>query len=97
MSDALSANKPQHGSIFCYHLVMARTITLRLSDTAYEAVKRHAETDKRSMNAWIEEVLDAEDMRRRCAAHHEFLANNPDVVAFAEDWADRNLRDLGQR
>lgn len=77
--------------------MMARTITLRLSDTAYEAVKRHAEADKRSMNAWIEEVLDAEDMRRRCAAHHQFLANNLDVVAFAEDWADRNRDDLAQR
>jgi hypothetical protein len=76
---------------------MARTITLRLSDTAYEAVKRHAEADKRSMNAWIEEVLDAEDMRRRCGAHHEFLTNNPGVVAFTKDWADRNLDDLAQR
>ncbi len=46
------------------------------------------------MNAWIEAVLDAEDMRRRCADHHQFLANNPNVVAFAEDWADRNLDDL---
>jgi hypothetical protein len=77
--------------------MMARTITLRLSDIAYEAVKRHAEADQRSMNAWIEDVLDAEDMRRRCAAHHEFLTNNPSVVAFAEDWADRNLDDLAQR
>jgi hypothetical protein len=76
---------------------VARTITLRLSETAYEAVRRHAETDKRSMNAWIEEVLDAEDMRRRCAAHRDFLANNPDVVGFAEDWAERNVSDLTQR
>jgi hypothetical protein len=77
--------------------MVARTITLRLSDTAYEAVKRHAEAEKRSMNAWIEEVLDAEDMRRRCAAHRRFLASNPDFVAFVEDWADRNLNDLAQR
>lgn len=76
---------------------MARTITLRLSDTSYAAVKRHAEADRRSMNAWIEAVLDAEDMRRRCAAHHDFMADNPGVVAFAEDWADRNLDDLSQR
>lgn len=75
---------------------MARTITLRLSDSAYESVKRHAEADNRSMNAWIEELLDAEDMRRRCAAHHEFLADHPDVVTFAEDWVDRNLDDLAQ-
>lgn len=76
---------------------MARTITLRLSDTAYAAVKRHAETEKRSMNSWIESVLDAEDMRRRCCDHHQFMADNPDVAAFAEDWADRNLDDLAQR
>jgi hypothetical protein len=49
------------------------------------------------MSAWSEEVIDAEDMHRRCAAHHEFVANNPDVMAFAEDWADRNLDDLAQR
>jgi hypothetical protein len=77
--------------------MVARTITLRLSDTAYEAVRRHAEADNRSMNAWIEEVIDAEDMRRRCAAHCDFLANNPHVVGFAEDWAERNLSDLTQR
>jgi hypothetical protein len=76
---------------------MARTITLRLSDTVHEAVRRHAEADKRSMNAWIEEVIDAEDMRRRCAAHRDFLANNPHVVGSAEDWAERNLSDLTQR
>jgi hypothetical protein len=77
--------------------MVARTITLRLSDTAYEAVKRHAEAERQSMNAWIEEVLDAEDMRRRCAAHDDFLAKNPAVVAFAEDWGEQNLDDLAQR
>lgn len=29
-------------------------ITLRLSDTAYEAVKRYADADQQSMNSWIE-------------------------------------------
>jgi hypothetical protein len=77
--------------------MIARTITLRLSETAYEAVRRHAEADKRSMNAWIEEALGTQDMRRRCAAHREFLANNPDVAGFAEDWADRNLDDLPRK
>jgi hypothetical protein len=43
------------------------------------------------MNAWSEEVIDAEDLHRRCAAHHEFLANSSDAVAFAENWADRTL------
>ncbi len=33
---------------------MARTVTLRLSDATYEAVKRYAEADQQSMNSWIE-------------------------------------------
>ena len=33
---------------------MARTITLPLSDGAYEAVKRCADADQQSMNSWIE-------------------------------------------
>ena len=76
---------------------MARTITLRLSDEAYESVKRHAEADHQSMNTWIEGVLDLEDMRRRCAAHERWLSDNPGAVAFAEGWADRNLDELAQR
>lgn len=76
---------------------MARTITLRLSDEAYEAVKRHAEADRQSMNTWIEGLLDIEDMRRRCAAHDRWLSANPEAVAFAEGWADRNLEELAQR
>lgn len=35
---------------------MARTITLLLSDEAYEAVKRHADAARTSMNSWIERV-----------------------------------------
>ena len=50
---------------------MARMITLRLSDTAYEAVKRYADADQQSMNSWIENLLDIEDMRRLCAAHDQ--------------------------
>jgi hypothetical protein len=74
-----------------------KTITLRLSDEAYEAVKNYAEADRRSMNAWVECVLDAEDMRRRCQAHGEWMAAHPDVVAFAEAWADQNLEELSRR
>jgi hypothetical protein len=58
-----------------------RTITLRLSDEAYQAVKRYAEADHTSMNAWVEAVLDAEDMRRRCAAHEAWMAANPSVAS----------------
>lgn len=76
---------------------MARTITLRLSENAYAAVKQHAGTDRQSMNGWIEAVVDAEDMRRRCAAHSQFMTDHPDAVAFAEDWADRNLDELAER
>ncbi|MGQ0577002.1 MAG: hypothetical protein ACT4RN_22790 [Pseudonocardia sp.] len=76
---------------------MARTITLRLSDSAYETVKRYAESDQQSMNSWIEGVLDVEDMRRRCAAHERFMTSHPDAVAFSEAWADRNLEELAGR
>lgn len=76
---------------------MAKTITLRLSDVAYEAVKRHANGDRQSMNSWIESVLDVEDMRRRCVAHDQWMAAHPDAVAFAEAWADRNLDELAER
>jgi len=81
----------------CYHLVVAKTVTLRLSDSAYEAVKQYAEADQKSMNAWIETVLDAEDMRRRCEAHDLWMREHPHVGAFSEAWADRNLDELSKR
>ncbi|GAA4388007.1 hypothetical protein [Tsukamurella soli] len=76
---------------------MAKTVTLRLSDSAYEAVKRYADADRTSMNTWIEGVLDVEDMRRRCDAHDRWMQQHPESVAFSEAWADRNLGDLGER
>ncbi len=76
---------------------MARMITLRLSDTAYEAVKRYADADQQSMNSWIENLLDSEDMRRRCAAHDQWMRAHPDSTAFSEAWADRNLDELAER
>jgi hypothetical protein len=76
---------------------MARTITLRLSDDAYAAVKRYADADQQSMNSWIEDLLDIEDMRRRCAAHDRWMEARPEAVAFAEAWADRNLDELAER
>lgn len=77
--------------------MVARTVTLRLSDSAYETVKQYAEADRKSMNAWIETVLDAEDMRRRCDAHNHWMREHPDVGAFSEAWADRNLDELTKR
>ena len=76
---------------------MARTITLRLSEAAYEAVKRYADADRLSMNSWIEAILDREDMRRRCAAHDRWMLANPPAVAFSKAWADRNLDELAGR
>ena len=77
--------------------MMAKTVTLRLSDSAYEAVKQYAEADHKSMNSWIETLLDAEDMRRRCEAHDQWIREHPKVTAFSEAWADRNLDELAKR
>ncbi|HTX95080.1 MAG TPA: hypothetical protein VME67_09655 [Mycobacterium sp.] len=76
---------------------MAKTITLRLSDDQYDLVKRYAADDRQSMNAWIEALVDVEDMRRRCAAHGEWMSNHPDAVNVAEIWADKNLEALPRR
>ncbi|MGQ0623628.1 MAG: hypothetical protein ACT4PP_03085 [Sporichthyaceae bacterium] len=76
---------------------MAHTITLRLTEAAYEMVKQYAAADQRSMNSWIEAVLDVEDMRRRCAAHEHFLTSQPEALAFSQAWAARNLEQLGPR
>jgi hypothetical protein len=75
---------------------VTRTITLRLSDNAYQAVKRYAEADQRSMNAWIEGLLDVEDLRRRCEAHDRWMAGHPGAASVADVWADRNLAELAQ-
>jgi hypothetical protein len=76
---------------------MAKMITLRLSDTAYDAVKHYADADRKSMNAWIECLLEVEDMRRRCAAHDQWMRQHPEVVTFSEAWADGNLDALPKR
>lgn len=97
-SAALSAClQPPGASIARYHAAMAKTITLRLSDDQYDLVRRYADDDRQSMNAWIESLVDVEDMRRRCAAHGQWMANNPETVAFAETWADQNLEALPRR
>ena len=73
---------------------MAKTITLRLSEAAYDMVRRYAEDDQQSMNAWVENLLETEDMRRRCQRHDTWIRENPDAAAFSEVWADRNLDEL---
>lgn len=74
-----------------------KTISLRLPDEAYNAVKKYAENDRVSMNSWIEALLNAEDMHRRCTAHDRMMSANPDMVAFAEAWAEHNAGDPTQR
>lgn len=78
-------------------IIGMKTITVRIPDEHYNAVKQHAEADHMSMNAWIESVLDQEDMRRRCATHDDWLRNNPDALAFTEQWAGQYADELGQR
>jgi hypothetical protein len=73
---------------------MARTITLRLSDEAYEAVRRYAEAEHTSVDAWVEGVLDAEDTRRRCAAHGAWMRADPGVAAAALAFGEANQRAL---
>ena len=69
-------------------------LALRLSGEAYEAVERHAETEHTSMGAWVERVLDAEDMRRRCAAHGAWTAADTAVADAALAFGDANQRAL---
>jgi hypothetical protein len=52
---------------------------------------------EQSTNSRIEKLLDIEDMRRRCAAHDQWMRANPDSTAFNEAWADRNLDELAER
>jgi hypothetical protein len=76
---------------------MARTITLRVSDGVYEAIKRYATADQQSMNAWIEGLLDVEDMRRRCSEHERWIAAHHEAASFTVAWSDRNLAELAER
>jgi hypothetical protein len=74
-----------------------KTISLRLPDEAYDAVKRYSEAENTSMNAWIEQLLDTEDMRRRCAAHDRWMSSHPEAVILSEEWADQAADELAQR
>lgn len=76
---------------------MTRTITLRLSERVYQAVKQYAGSDQQAMDRWVQGLLDAEDMRRRCGAHDRWMREHSEAVAFAEAWADQNLDELARR
>lgn len=67
---------------------------MRLSDEQYEAVRRYAEADHSSMNGWLEAVVDAEDARRRCAAHGAWMRSNPQVAAAALNFQQANQEAL---
>lgn len=56
--------------------------------------KRYADNDRQPTSAAIDDV---EDLRRRCAAHGQWMAAHPDVAAFAESWADQSLEALPRR
>jgi hypothetical protein len=73
---------------------MARTVTLRLSDATYHMVKRYAEADHQSINGWVESLLDAEDMRRRCTAHGAWMLAHPEVATAALAFHTANQRAL---
>ncbi|MGV9801602.1 hypothetical protein ACWDTP_26500 [Mycobacterium sp. NPDC003449] len=73
------------------------SFSLRLSNDAYEAVQKHSRDDEKSMNAWLEHLVEAEDMRRRCTAHERYMAEHPEMVEYSKNSADRNLKRLSRR
>ena len=74
--------------------MVAKPFTCRFSDGVYEAAKQYAHADDQSMNTWLEQLIAAEDMRRRCAAHEAWMSAHPQAVAFHRQWADANLDQL---
>ncbi|OHU96073.1 hypothetical protein [Mycobacterium talmoniae] len=75
---------------------MVRLVTLRLFDNAYQAFKRYAGLNRLPIDSWIENQLDVEDLRRRCAEHDRWMRTHPEIAAFSEAWADRNLDELAK-
>ncbi|ORW03988.1 hypothetical protein AWC14_04720 [Mycobacterium kyorinense] len=71
-----------------------RLIPLRLLDSAYQALKRYADLDRLPMAWWVKGQHDMEDMRRRCTEHDQWMRAHPEIAAFSEAWADRNLDEL---
>lgn len=71
-------------------------MTLRLLDSAYQALKRYAGLDKVPTDPPVEGVADIADLRRRCAEHDQWMRAHPEAAAFSEAWADRNLGELAE-
>ena len=40
------------------------------------------------------EAVDVEELKRRCAAHDQWMATHPPAVAASETWAARNCDEL---
>ncbi|MGV9799580.1 hypothetical protein ACWDTP_16165 [Mycobacterium sp. NPDC003449] len=64
------------------------------SATRAEAANPDVLDENRDWEQTNGDGLDIQDMRRRCAAHAQWMATHPDVAADAESWADRNLEAL---
>jgi hypothetical protein len=71
-------------------------MTLRLLDRAYHALKRYARLDKVPIDSTIEGVVEIAGVRRRCAAHDQWMRAHPEAAAFSQAWADRNLGELAE-
>jgi len=72
--------------------------TVALPDGLYQQIKRWAAKDGVSINSWMESALEREEFRRRCIAHGEWLAANPDIRREYEEGAlaaELDLEDAG--
>jgi hypothetical protein len=42
------------------------------------------------------EAVDLKDLKRRCVAHDQWMAANPQAVGFSEEWAAGNYDELAR-
>jgi hypothetical protein len=74
--------------------------TVNIDDLVVERAERWAAADGISLGEYITRLLDADDTRRRCEGHAQWLAENPDLAdSLAEQTAiaQRRLREHGER
>jgi hypothetical protein len=74
--------------------VLAMRISVSLPDDLYQKVSMWAAKDGVSVETWIERAADREEVRRRCIAHGEWLAANPDIQQEYIDEAEAIELDL---
>lgn len=53
--------------------------TIALPDHLYDTVKHWAAADGTSINSWMQEAIERETFRRRCAAHGQWMDANPGI------------------